>query len=246
MVHAAPRPRGFNSASTLSSRRTPPVPSGEGGGVRASIRPRRCRRGEHARPRRLGRTPVRSSIRPRRCRRGKQPGYSTRNRRCGCFNSASTLSSRRTWLTEAHPMGTVALQFGLDAVVEENVGVWRWHHRRGAASIRPRRCRRGEHRLPRPEGEGREGLQFGLDAVVEENPATPADVRTAAGGFNSASTLSSRRTGSVPAFLPACHALQFGLDAVVEENARVSEEGGRSVTRFNSASTLSSRRTRLG
>ena len=61
------------------------------------------------------------------------------------------------------------LQFGLDAVVEENERhADRQGHAEGA-SIRPRRCRRGELTRHRPAGKNGETLQFGLDAVVEEN-----------------------------------------------------------------------------
>ena len=64
-----------------------------------------------------------------------------------------------------------ALQFGLDAVVEENV------KGKDTADV-----------LPVP-------LQFGLDAVVEENAAEPGCTRCRGSPrFNSASTLSSRRT----------------------------------------------------
>ena len=62
-------------------------------------------------------------------------------------------------------------------------------------------------------------LQFGLDAVVEENatPSTPTAAARSA-GFNSASTLSSRRTRRFPDWSDNNRRLQFGLDAVVEEN----------------------------
>ena len=60
------------------------------------------------------------------------------------FNSASTLSSRRTKHVPAKVAHRVKLQCGLDAVVEENprAGVVPDHLLH--ASIRPRRCRRGE------------------------------------------------------------------------------------------------------
>ena len=111
------------------------------------------------------------------------------------FNSASTLSSRRTpVLLVVLLVVVVRLQFVLDAVVEENSV-------RGTMSMG-----------------ATQQLQFGLDAVVEEN-GSAAGVRAGrSAGFNSASTLSSRRTTERQANKAAAAALQFGLDAVVEEN----------------------------
>ena len=111
----------------------------------------------------------------------------------------------------------VWLQFGLDAVVEENT-------LSSAASETVCRLQFGldavvEENILLPVGlNNREVLQFGLDAVVEENPGTKR--RTPPGcGFNSASTLSSRRTDDEDASgAPNDGLLQFGLDAVVEEN----------------------------
>ena len=187
---------------------------------RASIRPRRCRRGERLRlGGRLGLGLA--SIRPRRCRRGERTDYhyykcttdgfnsastlssrrtigatkhscfgalsfnsastlsSRRSRaadrrgsRRGArgFNSASTLSSRRTRNADApRPGGDRQLQFGLDAVVEENVARAVGVAQRVRASIRPRRCRRGERYLRDLLRLTGTTLQFGLDAVVEEN-----------------------------------------------------------------------------
>ena len=133
----------FNSASTLSSRRTAPAREAARRAA-PSIRPRRCRRGERSRAvdarrrwkpfnsastlssRRtraldlvyfLGRLP---SIRPRRCRRGERSTSSAARRTSSTFNSASTLSSRRTPHDSPKLCGLLCLQFGLDAVVEEN------------------------------------------------------------------------------------------------------------------------------
>ena len=88
------------------------------------------------------------------------------------------------------------LQFGLDAVVEENLRGLPHVELHLVASIRPRRCRRGE-----PDDEEQE---------EDDEPE----------GFNSASTLSSRRTMVALRMPPSSSWLQFGLDAVVEENFR--------------------------
>ena len=211
----------FNSASTLSSRRTALGTAALAWAKSASIRPRRCRRGEprdaersakHAAVLQFGLDAVveenaasdttiiasgAASIRPRRCRRGELRLRASQEpcRRAG-FNSASTLSSRRT-MDPGFPHGRVLdwLQFGLDAVVEENFCFPADEKGWQGASIRPRRCRRGEppaatRRAPRPSR------------------------------FNSASTLSSRRTPlSVVDAGRRERPLQFGLDAVVEENS---------------------------
>ena len=64
------------------------------------------------------------------------------------------------------------LQFGLDAVVEENAIADAKGDPAKEASIRPRRCRRGEPATPAIASVRRNRLQFGLDAVVEENRST--------------------------------------------------------------------------
>ena len=187
----------------------------------ASIRPRRCRRGERRRKVGLIVVDYLASIRPRRCRRGELIGLRSHRVYLSGFNSASTLSSRRTSrLHDAHSTSrpgfnsastlssrrtlgwgvnagsTDQLQFGLDAVVEENAncapprcgGGRRFNSAstlssrrtplgrppeagRFVASIRPRRCRRGERRRRSSGRSSAVALQFGLDAVVEENAA---------------------------------------------------------------------------
>ena len=233
----------------------------------ASIRPRRCRRGERPQPGRHLDAGRQASIRPRRCRRGEPRLNDQRQPPAHRFNSASTLSSRRTLMASRLSSPLAELQFGLDAVVEENLPVRMMVGAGIVASIRPRRCRRGEPLSgevaicpdvsgfnsastlsSRRTSDGREfcdrtaRLQFGLDAVVEENAMARSRPRmrmvlqfgldavveengSAAGvragrsaGFNSASTLSSRRTTERQANKAAAAALQFGLDAVVEEN----------------------------
>ena len=84
------------------------------------------------------------------------------------FGLDAVVEENRT--TPAAVGGPVSLlQFGLDAVVEEN----------DAAPA---------------EDDPQDGLQFGLDAVVEENETPTLILEPAPACFNSASTLSSRRT----------------------------------------------------
>ena len=138
---------------------------------------------------------------------------------------------------------TNLLQFGLDAVVEENRRTTQGIVSGNYASIRPRRCRRGELAGRECVIVSSSQLQFGLDAVVEENLEKLLIFLPKLLGFNSASTLSSRRTtvmdhqyersdhasirprrcrrgelGNCWIRLGTVATLQFGLDAVVEEN----------------------------
>ena len=135
------------------------------------------------------------------------------------FNSASTLSSRRTVVSHNRPAsGGGHLQFGLDAVVEENVAAAQGKPAEPVPSIRPRRCRRGERR----DGwdEACEAMQPSIRPrrCRRGEPGSGSTRRPAAAAFNSASTLSSRRTRADPTPAAPGDVLQFGLDAVVEEN----------------------------
>ena len=170
---------GFNSASTLSSRRT-----------RADVgaERRRARSFNSA-----------STLSSRRTTRWRSPSGS---RRKG-FNSASTLSSRRTRGCGGTRCSRGPLQFGLDAVVEENLGLG------GAFRVTPVGFNSASTLSSRRTliaelvSYKYDPLQFGLDAVVEENGRNPAGTSTPGGR------------------------LQFGLDAVVEENLASTTSGNR-------------------
>ena len=135
----------------------------------ASIRPRRCRRGERRRPGR-GRPAGRASIRPRRCRRGERTRRRGGSPSSPSFNSASTLSSRRTSASRRTTRRTTASFNSASTLSSRRTLRGRSAVRRGGrrfnsastlssrrtrprgapipprpvASIRPRRCRRGE------------------------------------------------------------------------------------------------------
>ena len=209
-----------------------------------------------------------ASIRPRRCRRGEPPAAATRRARrdqlqCGLgavgeenatfarlvfpgmnrFNSASTLSSRRTTWDSKSSNCRKGLQFGLDAVVEENVVALVVAPPQGGASIRPRRCRRGERTSP--SSAAASWGCFNSASTLSSRRTGRAHVGHSDQnlGFNSASTLSSRRT---PATLDYCSDGYFASirPRRCRRGERVSRRGvSPSCAGFNSASTLSSRRT---
>ena len=216
---AYPRGRSFNSASTLSSRRTGCAHGGADRGSPASIRPRRCRRGER-------RGPADTSAAVRALQFGLDAVVEE--------NTAAKKRGRRA---------SRVLQFGLDAVVEENPtfhvrdGNTPWPLQFGLDAV-------VEENVPDPAFRTRNvRLQFGLDAVVEENVGPPSPRRGTAWRFNSASTLSSRRTAK-----EARLAGETDTASIRPRRCRRGEHHSRPaawmpLVRFNSASTLSSRRT---
>ena len=159
------------------------------------------------------------------------------------FNSASTLSSRRTGFGFNPKTRSGGLQFGLDAVVEENAGGPDPRRPRRRASIRPRRCRRGERRCNSVTA-GR-GTSFNSASTLSSRRTCPKPRSSsrAPAGFNSASTLSSRRTRTGPES-PVNHRRRFNSASTLSSRRTpLKAVHPRHRPRFNSASTLSSRRT---
>ena len=158
----------------------------------ASIWPRRQRRGEQD-----GRQDdaglVVASIWPRRQRRGEPTTAARSWPGRSCFNLATTSASWRTrrantesetsrgfnlattsasWRTRLHSPGCPGrrgLQFGHDVSVVENSGKYFGRGDYLAASIWPRRQRRGERSRPRSCPPTWSKLQFGHDVSVVEN-----------------------------------------------------------------------------
>ncbi len=105
---------------------------------------------------------------PRRCRRGRPAGPTMPGRPSG-FNGATPMSAWKTGLTGSYLFRAVRLQWGhADVGVEDRAGA----SDAGlgdAASMGPRRCRRGRPREMSWEGSGPSKLQWGhADVGVED------------------------------------------------------------------------------
>ena len=158
----------------------------------ASMWPRRCRRGRRGPVHGTGHD-LFASMWPRRCRRGRRSEGLPWKARASCFNVATTMSSWKTRkFGRIRPL-ILPLQCGHDDVVVED---WTPDGRlkpEYAASMWPRRCRRGRRSTR---------LRPGWRRI----------------SFNVATTMSSWKTWNIAADFVVNGKLQCGHDDVVVED----------------------------
>src|SRR5262249_33514395 len=113
----------------------------------------------------------------------------------------------------------------------------------GEASIRPRRCRRGEQTDASRRSRPTPPLQFGHGVVAVENREQLEWHRQNEVGFNSATALSPWRTDASGIPLADLMTLQFGHGVVAVENRSLVQCPFPHAFGFNSATALSPWRT---